>query len=179
MHDERYRYCPTCRTPLRTRERGGLPRLACPDEGCGFVLWDNPKPVVAGIVERAGRVILVRSRGWPETYFGLVAGFLETGETPEEAVLREIEEETGLGAVAQHYVGTYPFERRNQIIFVYHVVAEDGPIRLCDEELDAYKAVPIRKLRPWPAGTGPALRDWLAARGHYPPTVEFGAAIYD
>ena len=170
-----YRYCPTCRAELNTVERGGKPRLACPQ--CSFVHWQNPVPVVAAIVERAGRVILVRSIGRPATWFGLVAGFLEHGEHPEAAALREVGEELGIEARLERFIGIYPFERLNQVIFAYHVQGGPGPIALAADELDAYQEVPIEKLKPWRQGTGPALRDWLAARGLHPPSVDFGTPL--
>ena len=86
-------YCPQCKKPLTQREDGGRPRLACPDAACGFVYYDNPVPVVAALVEHDGTVILTQSKGWPKSWFGLVAGFLENGETPEDGTLREVEEE--------------------------------------------------------------------------------------
>ncbi|HEU4619499.1 MAG TPA: NUDIX hydrolase [Gammaproteobacteria bacterium] len=172
-----FNYCPLCGTPLVRGRHGGRDRAACPAEGCGFVHWDNPVPVVAAVVEREGRVVLVRSNGWPETWYGLVTGFLESNEKPEDAVLREVDEELGIGGTLESYIGAYPFERMNQIIFVYHVLAAPGPIRLCREELADHKEVRIDRLRPWPRGTGPALRDWLASRGLHPPTVEFGTPI--
>jgi NADH pyrophosphatase NudC (nudix superfamily) len=122
-------------------------------------------------------VILVRSLGRPATWYGLVAGFLEHGEHPEAAVLREVDEELGLDARLSAFIGTYAFERLNQIIFAYHVLAGDGPVRLAADELADYKEVPIEKLRPWSQGTGPALRDWLAARGYHPTVVEFGTPL--
>jgi NADH pyrophosphatase NudC (nudix superfamily) len=177
MTETAYQYCPLCRSALVGRELGGRARRACPREGCGFVAWDNPVPVVAAIVERDGEVILVRSRGRPDTWYGLVAGFLEKDEHPEAAVLREIQEEIGLAVRELKFLGIYTFELRNQIIFVYHALAEPGAIRLCEEELASYKSVLIERLRPWPLGTGPALRDWLAARGYHPPVMEFGTHI--
>jgi NADH pyrophosphatase NudC (nudix superfamily) len=177
MAETAYQYCPMCRSPLVARELGGRERQACPRDDCGFVAWDNPVPVVAAIVERAGEVILVRSRGHPDTWYGLVAGFLEKGEHPDTAVLREIEEEIGLTVQRPQFLGIYSFERRNQIIFVYHVLAEAGEVRLCERELADYKWVPIERLRPWSQGTGPALRDWLAERGYHPPVVEFGTHV--
>jgi NAD+ diphosphatase len=172
MTQAEYRYCPSCRTELTTAEHGGLPRLACP--ACDFVHWRNPVPVVASIVERAGRVVLVRGVGRPEAWYGLVAGFLESGETPEAAALREVAEEIGIEARLERFIGIYPFERLNQIIFAYHVLGGDGPIRLALDELVDYKEVPIEKLKPWPQGTGPALRDWLVARGYRPEIAPFG-----
>jgi NADH pyrophosphatase NudC (nudix superfamily) len=172
-----FEFCPKCRTPLAQAERGGRLRLVCPHDGCGFVHWNNPIPVVAAIVERDGRVILVRSHGHPKTWYVLVAGVLEPDETPDQAVLREVDEELGLPCEIVEYVGAYPFLRLNQIIFAYHVRLGPGAIRLSAEELVDYKAVPLANIKPWPQGTGPALRDWLAARGYYPSTVELGAAV--
>jgi NADH pyrophosphatase NudC (nudix superfamily) len=172
MSQRDFQFCPMCRTALAPAVRGGRERLACP--ACSFVQWRNPVPVVAAIVERAGHVVLVHSIGNPSTWFGLVAGFLETGETPEQAVVREVVEELGIDALRGAFIGSYPFERLNQIIFVYHVLGGAGPITLAAEELDAYQEIPIEKIRPWPQGTGPGLRDWLATRGFHPPTADFG-----
>ncbi len=142
-------------------EHGGAQRLAC---GCGFVHWDNPVPVVAAIVEHEGGVILARNRSWPDPkMFGLITGFLEKGETPEVAVAREMKEELSLDATAVHFVGLYPFERRNELIIAYHVPAT-GELRL-NEELADYRRIAPEKLRPWDFGTGLALRDWLKSRG--------------
>ncbi len=177
MSDTAYRYCPSCRTELVTVERGGKPRLVCPS--CDFVHWRNPVPVVAAVVERDGHVILVHSIGRPPTWFGLVAGFLEQSEHPEQGVLREVDEELGIEARLNGLIGIYPFERLNQLIFAYHVVGGPGAITLDATELDAYREVPFAKLKPWRQGTGPALRDWLAARGYHPPVVDFGTPLDD
>jgi len=175
MSDPDYRYCPHCRSELAPVERGGQTRLGCPQ--CGFVHWRNPVPVVAAVVERAGCVVLVHSLGRPPHWFGLVAGFLERGEHPETAVLREVAEELGLEGRLLGSIGIYPFERLNQVIFAYHVVVADGPIKLAADELDDYREVPLDKLRPWRQGTGPALRDWLVARGYDPQVVDFGTPL--
>jgi NAD+ diphosphatase len=175
MTDTDYRYCPLCRAELAATVRGGQTRLACPQ--CGFVQWRNPVPVVAAVVERAGRVVLVHSIGRPAHWYGLVAGFLERGEHPEAAVLREVGEELGLEGRLAGTIGIYPFERLNQVIFAYHVVVGDGPIVLAADELDDYKEVPLEKIRPWRQGTGPALRDWLVARGYDPQVVDFGTPL--
>jgi len=175
MSDRDYRYCPKCRAKLQSAERGGRPRLVCPQ--CDFVHWRNPVPVVAAVVERDGCVILVHSIGRPPTWFGLVAGFLEHGEHPEAAVLREVGEELGIEAKLESCIGIYPFELFNQLIFTYHVQGGPGTIRLDATELDAYQEVPFAKLKPWPHGTGPGLRDWLAARGFHPPVAPFGTPL--
>jgi NAD+ diphosphatase len=177
VRSSRYTFCPRCRTALVTAERGDRDRLICPAADCGFVHWDNPVPIVAAIVERDDEVVLVRSRGWPESWYGLVAGFLETGETPEHAILREIREEIGVEARLVEQIGVYPFTRLNQVIFVYHAQYDDGEIVLCETELADFKRVPVERLKPWPEGTGPAVRDWLGRRGLDPEVVAFGTPI--
>lgn len=174
-----FTFCPQCRTELVVAERGGATRRVCPDAACGFVAWNNPVPIVATIVERDGCVILVRSRGWPDGYFGLVAGFIETGELPADAARREVVEEIGLDIERVDYVGTYPFAERNQLIFVFHGTAPPGDITLCEEELADFRSVPIERLVPWSRGTGPALRDWLASRGFDREPVPFGRHMAD
>lgn len=153
-------YCLRCATPLVEREDGGLPRPACPT--CDYVFYDNPTPVVAALIEHEGDVILARNKGWPEAWYGLVAGYLERDETPEEGMLREVKEELDLDGEIVALIGVYSFFRMNQVIIAYHVRAE-GVITLGDELAD-YKRVPSEKLRPWPQGTGQAVSDWLAAR---------------
>lgn len=156
------RFCPQCATPLSDLREEGRVRKACGKEGCGFIHYGNPLPVVAAIVEHDGAVILVRGQNWPEKMFGLVTGFLEAGESPEQGVLRELKEELGLDGEVASLVGAYPFELRNELIVAYHVKAR-GEVTL-GAELAAFKRVPIEKLRPWDFGTGLAVRDWLVRR---------------
>ncbi len=156
------RFCPRCGTPLASQEKGGRERLACPGTGCGFVFYDNPLPVVAALVEHEGDVLLVQSVGWPESWYGLVTGFLERGEEPEAAALRELREELGLEGRVVAPIGVYTFPERNELILAYHVEAR-GEVRL-GTELAGYKRIQPEKLRPWPFGTGRAVRDWLAHR---------------
>ena len=161
-----YRYCPQCAGELVARDIGGLARVSCADPACGFVLWDNPVPVVAAVIEcidRDGAVLLARNVAWPERMFALVTGFLERGELPEEAVAREVREEVNLEAVSVRLLGVYPFTRKNEVIIGYHVQAR-GEIAL-NEELAEYRLVSPDELKPWPQATGLAVRDWLLARG--------------
>lgn len=165
----RMKFCPTCAAPLSARESEGRLRQACTSADCDYVFYDNPVPVVAALLEHGETVILVRNKGWPEKWYGLVSGFLEKGESPEEGVLREVKEEVGLKGEIVSLIGAYPFAEMNQVILAYHVRGH-GDIALGDE-IAGVKAVPPDKLRPWPLGTGHAVRDWLAARGGLGPTV--------
>ncbi len=156
------KFCPRCASPLSDKLEEGRARRACQKEGCGFIHYGNPLPVVAAIVEHEGAIILVRAQGWPEKFFGLVTGFLEAHETPEQGVLRELKEELDLDGEVVSLVGAYAFEMRNELIVAYHVRAT-GTVKV-GAELVAFKKIAVEKLRPWEFGTGLAVRDFLAKR---------------
>ncbi|HNA04781.1 MAG TPA: NUDIX domain-containing protein [Rhodocyclaceae bacterium] len=168
-----YLYCPRCASPLAETPLGGQIRMACSKPACGFVHWDNPVPVVAALIEctdRDGQVLLARNAEWTQRFFALITGFLERAETPEDGIRREIAEEVNLQTESLELIGLYPFERMNQIIIAYHARCH-GEIRL-NEELVETILVPPGKLRPWPAATGLAVRDWMLKRGLTPPPWE-------
>jgi 8-oxo-dGTP pyrophosphatase MutT (NUDIX family) len=77
-------------------------------------------------------------------------------------VRREVKEELDLDASAAHFVGLYPFARRNELIIAYHVPAT-GTVRLNEELADCRRIAP-EKLRSWDFGTGLAVADWLRNR---------------
>ncbi len=161
-----------CAAPLVERAdagEGGKVRLACPDGH--WTHWDNPLPVLAALVEYEGKMLLARNAAWPEKMFALITGFMERGETPEQGIARELKEETNLDADEIHLIGVYEFVRKNEVIIAYHVKAS-GTIRLSEELVD-YRLVAPEKLRPWHAGTGYAVADWMRARGLEVQFIEF------
>ena len=157
-----FRFCPLCGGTLAAQEAGGVERAACTDPNCAFVHWDNPVPVVAALVEIDERILLARNVAWPEKVFGLVTGYLERNESPGQAVAREVVEELGLTATGLELIGLYPFAAKNQLIIAYHVRAAGNVV--LNEELAEYRLIEPEKLKAWDFGTGPAVRDWLAAR---------------
>ena len=156
------KFCPQCGQGLINKVIEGKGRLACSSPTCQFVFWDNPIPVVAAIVELDNSIVLARNRLWPEKMFGLVTGFLEQGESPETAVLREVKEELDLEGTVAEFIGCYSFFEKNQLILAYHVSAH-GTVTL-GEELAEVRYVNPERLKPWPFGTGYAVRDWLEKR---------------
>jgi len=157
-----YKYCPLCASALEKTEINNIPRNACPSKTCNFIQWDNPLPVVAGIVEYKGEVLLARNALWPEKMFSVITGFLEKNEEPENGILRELKEELGLDGEIVGFVGLYSYPQLNQVIMAYHIKAT-GEVKLGDEIAEV-KSIPINKLKSWPVGTGPAVRDWLEKR---------------
>jgi NAD+ diphosphatase len=163
-----WRFCPACATALAstTLDEDGGPktRLRCP--ACGWTHWNNPTPVLAAVIEYQDQILLARNAAWPGKMFGLITGFMEAGESPQEGITREVKEETDLDVQTLNLIGVYDFQRMNQVIIAYHAVAH-GTVRLSPElaehRLYAYDAVKC-----WPAGTGYALADWLRSRGIEP-----------
>ena len=167
MSLEAFSFCPRCGKALAERpivdiEGATSMRRACV-EACGYVQWNNPVPVVGALVEHEGEMVLARNAGWPEGFFALVTGYLEANEDPRAAIGREVKEELGLDAVETHLIGNYIFERKNEVVMCYHVVAT-GSIAL-GKELAEYRKCAPAQLRPWRRATGLAVADWMAARG--------------
>jgi NADH pyrophosphatase NudC (nudix superfamily) len=158
-----HRFCPRCATPLVEQHTAERLRTLCPAQDCGYVYWNNPLPVVAAVVEYQGKILLARNAAWEEPMYALITGFLEQGETPEQGVAREVQEETALHAESIALLGVYEFIRKNELIIAYHVQAS-GTVSL-SPELAAYKLVEPAELRPWRAGTGLALAEWMRRRG--------------
>ncbi len=163
-----FRFCPQCATALQAiamaEDGGDKLRLRCP--ACGFTHWNNPTPVLAAIVELNGQVLLARNATWPGKFFGLITGFMEAGESPEEGIRREIAEETALHTEALSLVAVHDFQRMNQVIVTYHARCT-GEVRL-SPELSEYRLLDPAAVRCWRAGTGLALAQWLLSRGITP-----------
>jgi len=144
-------------------EDARIARRVCPDPTCGFVQWGNPTPAVGALVEHDGEIILARNALWPEGWFALITGYLEAREEPKAAVEREVKEELNLDVVRTTLIGNYIFERKNEVMLCYHVVAT-GEVKL-GSELSEYRRYQPQELKPWPRATGFAVADWMTARG--------------
>ena len=155
------KYCPQCSKKLILKYINEKERSVCSDNACGYIVWNNPIPVVLAIVEVPEGVILAHNRYWPPEKFSVITGFLESGETPEEGVKREVMEELGLHCVTLSFINIYPFLKVNQLILAYHVKAEGNII--LNEELDAFKIISKEQLKNWNFGAGsiPAITKWL------------------
>ncbi len=125
-------YCPLCRSSLAEKDVDGMQRLACAAPPCPFVHWNNPVPVVAGLVRHEGRYLLARNASWPQGAFSVITGFLENGESPDEAILRETREELGLTGSGCRFIGHFSLPAFNQLIIAFLVEA-GGTLQLNEE----------------------------------------------
>ena len=102
---ERHPYCAACGG--ETRSRNGGSSRSC--SGCGAEHFPRTDPVVIVVVSRGGRALLGRSGRFPGNLFSALAGFMESGESLEEAVRREVAEESGIRVGAVRYVFSQPW----------------------------------------------------------------------
>ncbi len=95
IEQDEVRFCTRCGAPLEPRSRFGKPRPVCP--ACGWIYYADPKVAVIALVERGDEVLLVRRINDPfRGLWTLPGGFVDAGEDPAAAAVRECQEETGL-----------------------------------------------------------------------------------
>ena len=106
-------------------------------EECGKEVWPSLATAIIVLVHRGDEVLLVHARNFRGNFFGLVAGFVETGESLEEAVHREVLEETGLTITNLRYFGSQPWPYPSGLMVGFHADYVSGEIKLQKEELAA------------------------------------------
>ena len=128
----------------------------CPD--CGTQHFPRTDPVAIMLVTRGDRVLLGRSPGWPEGMFSCLAGFMEPGETLEDAVRREVVEETGVQVGPVRYVGSQPWPFPASLMLGCVAEAVSDEIRLDPTEIEDALWVSRSRLADVFAGTDPMIR---------------------
>lgn len=126
------RYCSKCGAEM-SRLPGEWGKH-CPD--CGAHHFPHIHPCVIVVIRRPGEVLLARKAGWPTGRYSLVAGFLDFGECLEEAVAREVMEETGIKINNIRYIGSqgWPFPSQLMAGFVADYVS--GEVVVEEKELE-------------------------------------------
>lgn len=116
-----YKYCPQCRAEMVARWTHGTTRRVCPD--CGFIQFIGPKVSTAVLgLSAENQVALVQRTMKPQIgKWCLPGGFIDQGETPQEAARREYKEETGLEVEIMGLVEVYYYEdyRGSGILVLY------------------------------------------------------------
>lgn len=129
----RHGFCARCGHPSVVA-RGGWAR-SCP--ACGALHFPRTDPVVIMAVEHDGRVLLGRQPSWPAGRYSALAGFVEVGESIEEAVAREVLEEAGVAVTSVRYVASQPWPFPSQLMIACIATAADDALRIDTTELEA------------------------------------------
>lgn len=114
------RYCG--RSGHATEVEAAGHRRRCP--GCGLVHFPRTDPVVTMLVTAGEHCLLSRRHGAPENRWSALAGFMEPGETPEQAIVREAQEETGLDIQRVEYVASQPWPFPAALMLGYWAFAD-------------------------------------------------------
>ena len=143
-----YKFCPLCRGDFIKKQliQNEPERLVC--KACEFIFYLDPKLVACTIAETSKGIVLQRRNKEPKKgHWVLPGGFVDRGETLEEAAKREFFEETGLHSKINCLLGTYSYPGEANIIIVYKSDITGGTIRACHESMsiDEFKKNEI----PW------------------------------
>ena len=130
--DRTHQFCGRCSTPLiiKTTERA----KECPT--CGLLHFPRLSPAIIVLVERGQELLLARSRHFMPGMYSVLAGFVEPGETLEEAVVREVREEVGVKVKDIRYFGSQPWPFPHSLMIGFTATYAGGEITLDDSEIE-------------------------------------------
>lgn len=125
-------HCSRCGRPTRVAAAGHLRR--CDADGSEHYPRTDPAVIMA-VVDPADRILLGRQPQWEERRFSTLAGFVEPGESLEQAVRREVAEEVGVAVGGVHYLGSQPWPFPSSLMLGFVAEALTTEIRLFDGEI--------------------------------------------
>ena len=128
-----HRHCSHCGAPLRNKSAGNS--RICTDSRCARQVFPRVDPAIIVLVSMGDRCLLGRKADWPEGRFSTIAGFVEPGESLEDAVRREVREETNIDVDNIHYHSSQPWPFPQALMLGFHAIATTDDIQLLDGEL--------------------------------------------
>lgn len=146
-----HRFCATC--GARSAPAMGGWQRDCP--GCGAKHFPRTDPVVIMLVLDGNRLLLGRSHGWPERMYSCLAGFVEPGETIEDAVRREVLEETGIAVGRVEYLASQPWPFPASLMLGCRAEAQSREIRIDPVEIEDARWATREEMFAAIAGTHP------------------------
>jgi 8-oxo-dGTP diphosphatase len=133
------KYCFRCGQNLKKSKTEGRTRFIC--SHCGWINYENPLPSAAAVVRnQAGHVLLVQRGTRPGIgRWALPSGFIEIEESPEEACLRELTEETNLRGAIRRLLGVYtqPSKTYKRVLIIAYEVEAEGELQAGTDTKDA------------------------------------------
>jgi NAD+ diphosphatase len=130
--DRTHLFCARCATPLRTKRAERAKE--CPI--CGQLHFPRLAPAMIVLVERECKLLLARSRHFLPGMYSVLAGFVEPGESLEEAVVREVKEEVGIDVKDIKYFGSQPWPFPHSLMIGFTATYAGGEITLDDSEIE-------------------------------------------
>jgi NAD+ diphosphatase len=130
--DRSHQYCSHCGAPLKAKTVERAKECLT----CGALYFPRLAPAIIVLVERGNRLLLARSRHFMSKMYSVIAGFVEPGETLEEAVVREVREETGIAIKDIHYFSSQPWPFPHSLMIGFTATYAGGDISLTDSEVE-------------------------------------------
>ncbi len=127
-------FCGVCGSPSRI-ESGGNTRI-CSDDECGAQIFPRVDPAIIVLVSQGEHCLLGRQHAWPEGRYSTIAGFVEPGESLEDAVRREVQEETDIEVGKIRYHSSQPWPFPSSLMLGFTAEAASREIVLKDGELE-------------------------------------------
>ena len=132
----RTRHCGVCGAPTAPIRAGHC--LICSNRACAEEFFPRLDPAIIVLVSDGERALLGRQASWPPRRYSTIAGFVEQGESLEDAVAREVEEETGVRIVSARYESSQPWPFPSSLMLGFRAHAAAGsPVRVSGELEDA------------------------------------------
>ena len=129
---ETFTHCPRCGSPTDPVSSGHARR--CPVDGSEHFPRVDPAMIVL-VTDPADRALLARNAMWPERRVSILAGFVEGGESAEQAVAREVAEETGIAVSAVTYLGSQPWPMPQSLMLGFRAAADTTEIQVDADEI--------------------------------------------
>lgn len=131
---QRHRHCGSCGAPTRAECSGHV--MKCTAPGCGAEHFPRLDPAIIVLVTDGERALLGRQAAWPPGRYSTIAGFVEPGESLEDAVVREVLEETGVHVQDAEYHSSQPWPFPSSLMIGFTARASDAAVPRADEELE-------------------------------------------
>jgi len=130
----RHRHCGSCGAPARSESAGHV--MKCTDPACGAEQFPRLDPAIIVLVTDGERALLGRQAAWPAGRYSTIAGFVEPGESLEDAVVREVLEETGVTVLDADYHSSQPWPFPSSLMIGFTARAAADAVPRADEELE-------------------------------------------
>ena len=128
---QNHRFCSRCGSPTEPHPRD----LAMTCAGCGYFQYPRITPCIITLVTDGEHALLGRSARFPEGFYSCLAGFMEAGETAEQALAREVMEESGISVKNLQYLNSQSWPFPHSLMLGFMAEYAGGEIRIDDDEI--------------------------------------------